>query len=71
LSSVTSGSPHSQEGNLDTEAGPDIADLDGFTEEEFRYDRYTLGYSDYDDFLKMIEVHGYIGVQSYFKGAQA
>jgi hypothetical protein len=41
LSSVTSGSPHSQEGNLDTEAGPDIADLDGFTEEEFRYDRYT------------------------------
>jgi hypothetical protein len=37
LSSVTSGSPHSQEGNLDTEAGPDIADLDGFNEEEFRY----------------------------------
>ena len=27
--SVTSGSPHSQEGNLDTEAGPDIAELDG------------------------------------------
>lgn len=26
--SVTSGSPHSQEGNLDTEAGPDIADLE-------------------------------------------
>lgn len=34
--SVTSGSPHSQEGNLDTEAGPDIADMDGFNEEEFR-----------------------------------
>jgi hypothetical protein len=42
LSSVTSGSPHSQEGNLDTEAGPDIADLDGFTEEEFRYDDLYL-----------------------------
>ena len=27
--SVTSGSPHSQEGNLDTEAGPDIAELEG------------------------------------------
>ena len=26
---MTSGSPHSQEGNLDTEAGPDIAELDG------------------------------------------
>ena len=27
--SVTSGSPHSQEGNLDTEAGPEIAEFDG------------------------------------------
>jgi len=26
--SVTSGSPHSQEGNLDTEAGPDIGDME-------------------------------------------
>jgi len=37
--SITSGSPHSQEGNLDTEAGPDIADLDcveNFGESEFR-----------------------------------
>jgi len=37
--SVTSGSPHSQEGNLDTEAGPDIAELDGgehFVDSEFR-----------------------------------
>lgn len=39
--SVTSGSPHSQEGNLDTEAGPDIGDLGGpmghdFQDDEFR-----------------------------------
>lgn len=37
--SVTSGSPHSQEGNLDTEAGPDIAELDGgehFQDSDFR-----------------------------------
>lgn len=42
--SVTSESPHSQEGTLDTEAGPDIADLDitpkfgqeTFEEDEFR-----------------------------------
>ena len=35
---MTSGSPHSQEGNLDTEAGPDIADLDGenFQDSDFR-----------------------------------
>lgn len=35
--SITSGSPNSQEGILDTEAGPDIGDMDQFTEEEFRY----------------------------------
>merc|ERR1719431_454075 len=35
--SVTSGSPHSQEGNLDTEAGPDIGDMDLRPEDdEFR-----------------------------------
>ena len=35
--SVTSGSPNSQEGNLDTEAGPDIGELDNFNEDEFRW----------------------------------
>ena len=35
--SITSGSPNSHEGILDTEAGPDIGDMDQFTEEEFRY----------------------------------
>ncbi|XP_023340175.1 transforming acidic coiled-coil-containing protein 3 [Eurytemora carolleeae] len=34
--SITSGSPNSHEGILDTEAGPDIGDMDQFTEEEFR-----------------------------------
>jgi len=34
--SITSGSPNSQEGNLDTEAGPDIGDMDGFNDDEFR-----------------------------------
>jgi len=38
--SVTSGSPHSQEGNLDTEAGPDIGDLGGPMSHDFQDDEF-------------------------------
>jgi len=38
--SVTSGSPHSQEGNLDTEAGPDIGDLGGPMSQDFQDDEF-------------------------------
>lgn len=63
--SVTSGSPHSQEGNLDTEAGPDIADmelrnnlLDPDMEDEFRPAAEVFGKRGTDLDLDYLNQHG-------------
>lgn len=63
--SVTSGSPHSQEGNLDTEAGPDIADLelrnnllDPDMEDEFRPATEVFGKSSAGLDLDYLNQHG-------------
>lgn len=59
--SVTSGSPHSQEGNLDTEAGPDIAEFyagEQFVDSEFRpaHEVFTGGGGQLD--LDYLQQHG-------------
>lgn len=46
--SITSGSPNSQQENLDTEAGPDIAELDTFNDDEFRPAAEVFSGQDFD-----------------------
>jgi len=46
--SITSGSPNSQQENLDTEAGPDIGELDTFNDEEFRPASEVFSGQDFD-----------------------